>query len=48
MENFCRSETIALGWTEDIMRKNDSGYTIRNTFTSTCKYLCWVARCLQI
>ena len=35
MDNFCRSETMARGTTEDVMGENDSGYTIINTFTST-------------
>jgi len=35
MDNFCRSETMARGTTEGVMRKNDSEYTIINTFTST-------------
>jgi hypothetical protein len=34
MDNFGRSEAMALVRTEDVTRKNDSGYTIINTFTS--------------
>ena len=48
MENFGRSEAMARVRTEDVTRKNDSGYTIINTFTSIWSMWLLMLNCLQI